>query len=229
MTRLYGYHQAETIAYRAIREQFGWMDVAQYRKWEWPHALLALDAQEHHEVLSIGAWSCGVTIALSGRVKSLLAVDTHSHFESWGDEHFAPDTPDSFTTHIQHDARSMPFLAGASFDRVLCVSVLEHVRPEKDGDIDVAREIGRVLRPGGIAVITLEVAREWVPWQMPVGRLYDYVQVWERVMVSSGLELLNPEGLDWDAGDWDHIWPDIYKQGMCDLIPAALVLRKASR
>ena len=57
------------------------------------------------------------------------------------------------------DATSMPF-DDNSFDRVFSVSVLEHV-PDR-GDIDIAREVSRVLRPGGIFVITC-----------PAGRAYD--------------------------------------------------------
>jgi SAM-dependent methyltransferase len=50
---------------------------------------------------------------------------------------------------IYGDARSLPF-AGHSFDGALCFQVLEHVdRPDA-----VIREIGRVLKPGGLAVLS---------------------------------------------------------------------------
>lgn len=222
MTRLYGYHQAETVAYRAIRAQCGWLDVAQYRQWEWPHALLASDVSAEHEVLSIGAHGCGVTAELSWHVQHMTAVDPHSQLPAWAQEELRPG---STVGHL--DARDLPY-EDESFDRVVCVSTLEHVRPPEDGDIHVAREIGRVLRPGGRAVITLEVAQEWTHWQLPVGRLYDLERIMSRVVEPSGLQLLNPEGLDWDAGDWGHIWPDIHRQKMPDLIPAALVLSKGT-
>lgn len=49
---------------------------------------------------------------------------------------------------VYGDARTLPF-ADQSFDAALCFQVLEHVdRPQ-----EVIREIGRVLKPGGLAFI----------------------------------------------------------------------------
>jgi SAM-dependent methyltransferase len=46
----------------------------------------------------------------------------------------------------------------ASFDAVYSASVLEHIRD--DGDMAAAAEIARVLRPGGVAAITVPYAGE---------------------------------------------------------------------
>ena len=50
---------------------------------------------------------------------------------------------------VAGDAQSLPFEA-ASFNGVLCNSVIEHI-PD---DIAVVRECGRVLRPGGVLLLT---------------------------------------------------------------------------
>jgi SAM-dependent methyltransferase len=51
---------------------------------------------------------------------------------------------------VHGDARTLPF-ADRSFDGVLCSQVLEHVdRPEA-----VVREMGRVLKPGGMGLISI--------------------------------------------------------------------------
>ena len=55
------------------------------------------------------------------------------------------------------DATRLPYEDG-SFDAVYSASVLEHVRG--DGDITAAHEIARVLRPGGIAAVTVPYGRE---------------------------------------------------------------------
>lgn len=52
------------------------------------------------------------------------------------------------------DARALPF-ADASFDTVVCVSVIEHVAG--DGDATAMAEIWRVLRPGGVLHLTTNV------------------------------------------------------------------------
>lgn len=53
------------------------------------------------------------------------------------------------------DARALSF-ADASFDAVVCVSVIEHI--PGDGDAAAMAEIWRVLRPGGVLHLTTNVA-----------------------------------------------------------------------
>lgn len=61
------------------------------------------------------------------------------------------------------DATNIPF-ADSSFDRVFSVSVLEHV-PD-DGDVEIAKEVARILKPDGIFVITcpasMAYSEEWL-------------------------------------------------------------------
>jgi len=62
------------------------------------------------------------------------------------------DLDDDADVQVHADARDLPF-ADSSFDAVLCSHVLEHI-PE---DVDVAREMKRVLRPDGVALIQVPV------------------------------------------------------------------------
>ena len=55
------------------------------------------------------------------------------------------------------DGRRLPFADG-TFDHALTISVLEHI--PGDGDARTLSEIFRVLKPGGIAHVTTNVARE---------------------------------------------------------------------
>jgi len=69
------------------------------------------------------------------------------------DEHLGIDVPQSMHTHSAIDvyasAGSLPF-ASESFDSILCTEVLEHT----SDPVQVCREIARVLRPGGAAIVS---------------------------------------------------------------------------
>jgi SAM-dependent methyltransferase len=62
------------------------------------------------------------------------------------------DADDGAQVQVHADARALPF-TDDSFDAVLCSHVLEHI-PE---DVDVAREMARVLREDGVALIQVPV------------------------------------------------------------------------
>lgn len=57
------------------------------------------------------------------------------------------------------DARQIP-LADAALDRVFSVSVFEHI--PNHGDREAAIEVARVLKPGGVFVVTLPAYREYM-------------------------------------------------------------------
>lgn len=58
---------------------------------------------------------------------------------------------DSKGTHcVQADLESVPF-RDDSFDAVVCVGVLQYLQDEKNG----IQELARILKPGGLAVVTL--------------------------------------------------------------------------
>jgi SAM-dependent methyltransferase len=100
------------------------------------------------------------------------------------------------------DGTSLPFEDGA-FRFVYSVSVIEHI--VDDGDCLALAELGRVLAPGGHAVVTVPVWREpGEIWQErdPFGRqprdgdgriffsrIYSLGQVHSRLVPASGLEL----------------------------------------
>ncbi|HVT89394.1 MAG TPA: class I SAM-dependent methyltransferase [Tepidisphaeraceae bacterium] len=58
------------------------------------------------------------------------------------------------------DARRLSFPSD-HFDVVTSVSVLEHIAPEQGGDEPAIMEIARVLRPGGIAIVTVPAAKTY--------------------------------------------------------------------
>ena len=63
--------------------------------------------------------------------------------------------PPAGVAGVRADARRLPFADG-SFDRVVASEVFEHV----DDDALAAAEVARVLRPGGVAAVTVPA---WLP------------------------------------------------------------------
>src|SRR6202161_4748132 len=70
---------------------------------------------------------------------------------------------DSLHGHVvQGDAHQLPF-PDATFDRVICSEVLEHI-PD---DVSAMRELNRVLRPGGTMAITVpRFGPELINWAL---------------------------------------------------------------
>jgi SAM-dependent methyltransferase len=71
------------------------------------------------------------------------------------------DVDEDADVQVHADARDLPFEDG-SFDAVLCSHVLEHI-PE---DVEAAREMARVLRTDGLALIQ-------VPVDLGLGKTYE--------------------------------------------------------
>ena len=87
------------------------------------------------------------------------------------------------------------------FDKIFSISVLEHI--PYDGDTEALKQILRVLKPGGIAVITLPAFRnyieEWISsksfyWKSVTNangavfyqRKYDLQTIYSRLLVNGG-------------------------------------------
>jgi ubiquinone/menaquinone biosynthesis C-methylase UbiE len=58
------------------------------------------------------------------------------------------------------DARRLNYPSN-HFDLIVSISVFEHIAPERGGDIPAIREMARVLRPGGFAVITVPFSKRY--------------------------------------------------------------------
>ncbi len=101
------------------------------------------------------------------------------------------------------DARNLPF-AGNSVPLICSLSVIEHIGG--DGDRSALREMGRVLAPGGIAILTVPVSRAfheiWLD-RDPYGSqprngarvffsyVYDRKSLHQRLIEPSGLTLVS--------------------------------------
>lgn len=193
----------------------------EFRDWEYPHALLALDLQAGMRCLSVGASNCLLSVLLHRYYpEDFVGIDIAADYAQW--------IVDSGINGFQvMDGTAMTF-EDNSFDRVFSISAVEHF-PE-DGDTRAAKEMARVLKPGGRMVLTFEWGPLFVPWcDFPVGgRIYSTQAVMQRIVEPSGLTLAEPldypaEGVPAEAqaemAQWASCPPDLF-------CPAAAVLTK---
>jgi SAM-dependent methyltransferase len=156
------------------------------RLWEYPFCVLAADLEPGMAVADIG---CGMT-AFTVYLKEAAGCDVTGVdpdiFEA-GVKYLAHGVSREFIERtglrvLKGDFDSIP-LESDSQDRVFSVSVMEHVPP------DVRRrgiqEIARVLKPGGRAIITVDMSM-WFELNRPLELVWD-----------SGMTLQEPFDLRW--------------------------------
>jgi SAM-dependent methyltransferase len=216
---------------------------AEVRRKFWEYATLTLfleDEGAFHDrtqVLSVGAGHEEVLFWLANKVRRVVAVDIYGEGDFVGGEADATmlTNPRAFApypyredrlTALKMDARALDF-SDASFDVVFSLSSIEHFGDHRDV-ARAAREIGRVLRPGGLAFIVTEcfVARR--PLNSPLiqtgvriatlGRrcknatprrravdVFTPRELRRWIVQPSGLELVQPLDLTVSPETWENI------------------------
>lgn len=126
----------------------------------------------------------------------------------------------------QGDTRTLPFRDN-SFDGVTAVCVLEHI-PE-DGDIAAMREVARVTRKGGTAIVTIEAdqdtAERWEEKPFSVGMEYGesergWMEGFYRSYSPTDIEVRLFDLEFWelvDTGIYDERFPCLSMRGWCDV------------
>jgi SAM-dependent methyltransferase len=224
----------------------------------WEYALLALFLkdvellEENMQVLSVGAGHEEVLFWLPRYVGRLVATDVYGEgafASSAGDaadatmltdpSAFAPYPYNKDRLEVRKmDARSLEFDEG-SFDAVFTLSSIEHFGGPRDIE-QSAKEIGRVLRPGGYAFIVTECFVGRHPLNSPLlqtgiriatlGRrcavatprrrmldVFTPAELKQRIIRPSGLRLLQPLRSDLSPETWDNV---TYWVGEGELRPA---------
>ena len=142
-----------------------------------------LGPRPKHRILDLGAGEGFVSLALREafgcRVVALDAAPPILHQGVGRESH------GSGQVWLLGDGAQLPFRDG-SFDGLVCSEVLEHVHD----DASVVREIARVLKPGGVAALTVPCANYPALWD-PLN--------WVRERL--GLGHFSP-----DSGFWGGLW-----------------------
>jgi SAM-dependent methyltransferase len=173
------------------KEQFPWSagmlgNPAFYaaRLWEFPFAILAAQLEPGMKVADIGCGMTAFTVYLKERAGCDVRGVDPDIFED-GIAHFGVSREfmrRTGLTILKGDFESIP-LETNSQDRVFSISVMEHVprHVQRRG----AEEIARVLKPGGRAIITVDMSMHFF-LNRPLDLIWD-----------SGLVPLEPIDLRW--------------------------------
>ncbi|MFA6400831.1 MAG: methyltransferase domain-containing protein [Salinivirgaceae bacterium] len=130
------------------------------RFWEYPFAIIEAELQQGMSCADIGCGTTPFTAYLAKTVgpKNVYAFD-NDHLDNKQTSHFAFGVRDEFINKVGfnfvHSNIDEIKFEDNSFDRVFCLSVLEHIeKPEiwKKG----LTEMARILKPGGRLIITFD-------------------------------------------------------------------------
>jgi len=155
------------------------------------------EAQEGSRILDVGSGYSLLPLALAARRRYVVYItDNEAFLPHVLDFHrqklqkigLQDDAREARIVVDNQDARRMAF-PDAFFDWVTCVSMINVLR--EDGGSETMREIARVLRPGGRAIVTVPYGlyeeRESAPWNPYFTRSYDDAAIDRRLLEPSGL------------------------------------------
>lgn len=157
-----------------IEEEFDiWGEYHQHRH-EMRYDLLAATVREHcptgGSILDVGCGSCLVSDRIVDLDVSYVGIDFGGHHVEYARKKLdeAPGPLRGVVT--RGDGEALPF-ANGSFDVVVMSEVIEHLlRPER-----AVWETSRVLKPGGVFIMTTNNASE-VPLYSPLSHLFAWLE-----------------------------------------------------
>lgn len=127
------------------------------RMWEYPWAVLESNITGGMTCADIGCGQSPFTLYLKELGCEVTGMDpVHTAEQGW----YCHGVTDDFLRrtgirYIQSEAQCLR-CGAEQFDRVYCISVLEHIPLRRDR-INAMREIARVLKPDGVALVTVDV------------------------------------------------------------------------
>ena len=217
----------------------------------WEFTMLALFMEEvglmneGTEALSVGAGDERILFWLANRIGRVLATDIYGEGDFSGNEADAsmlqnPAAHAPFPYREDHlevkwmDGRELELPSG-SFDLVFTLSSIEHFGSPAD-IARSSREIGRVLKPGGYAVIVTECLARTHPIdaaRRALGRresdAFSARQLQKVIVQPSALRMLQPLDRSLSRRTWDHIVPADVTLWESSSTPYPMILMSAGR
>lgn len=182
------------------------------RLWEYPYAILAAELMPGMRVADIGCGMTAFTIYLKDHAQCEVTGLDPDVFKA-GERYKSHGVSEEFIARarikfLKSDMTALP-LENDSQDRAFSISVMEHVPP------DIRRrgmqEIARILKPGGRAIITVDMSM-WFELNRPLDL------VWE-----SGLNLFGLVDLRWPTQRYGMFSDDPVKGMPADVFGMVLV------
>ena len=133
---------------------------------EYPWAFYAVPVLPGHRVVDVGGSLGGFQFVLSKQGAEVINVDP-SDAASMGwpvDQRTIDLLNKAFRTRVE---LRKSFLSEAgikerSIDRIYCISTIEHIPPNQISDL--LREMRRILKPGGMAILTIDLFFDLQPF-----------------------------------------------------------------
>lgn len=127
------------------------------RQTEYPWAVVESELNKDHIVLDVSSGHSVLKYALANRVRHVVCSEYESNYmltvQKTLDNHKQRTGLDNITL-IHADARKLPYCDNW-FDRIFCISVLEHIN---DDPLVSIKEMIRILKPGGILMLSFDIA-----------------------------------------------------------------------
>jgi len=179
---------------RHIAGMFAFQSNSSTRAFEYPWAWDVGRVSPGMTCVDLGAGHSGFPFVLSAAGANSVLVDPFLQFDR---DHNYPVAPKwvvdrmntAFRTRVrlEHNTLDGARLADNSVDRLFCISALEHM---PDTAIDsIAREAQRILKPGGLFILTVDLFLDIAPFAAPESNQFGRNIDVRRFVESTGLRL----------------------------------------
>jgi SAM-dependent methyltransferase len=223
---------------------FGFQSNSSTRIYEYPWAFFTAELEPGMRTLDIGGGISGFQFVLAQQGCAVTNVDPTARpdYNTWSDPGFIALDPERhallnriFGTDVRLVAERIQDagLEPGSFDRVFCLSVLEHVDP--DEALQMLAATAGLLRPGGRALLTVDLFLDLRPFGVLTRNRWGINMDVGALVEGSGLTLVDGdqrELLGMREFDFDRVvqlLPELLISAAYPVLAQTLVLEKHHR
>jgi SAM-dependent methyltransferase len=222
---------------------FGFQLNSSTRIYEYPWAFFTAELKPGMRVLDVGGGISGFQFVLAKEGCAVTNVDptARADYNSWSDPGFVNLTAEQHAvvnrvmgTDVRLVAERIQdaALEPGSFDRVFCLSVLEHVEPDESREM--LAFAADLLRPGGQALLTVDLFLDLRPFGVLTRNRWGINADVAALIKDSGLRLVygDPRELlgmaEFDVDRVVKLLPELLVAASYPVMTQTLVLAKAS-